>query len=198
QLQYLKSYNITDILLCVGYLGENIQNYFGDGQSWDVRIKYSFEETPIGTGGALKNAKDHLEDRFFLIYGDSFLPIDYSSLEKHFLEIDKMALMVLYDNREDTSVPNNISLDNRGLVRQYEKNTGNSILQYVDAGVLALKKDILDIVPSERTVSLEKEIFPDLIARQECAGFVTLQRFYDIGSPERLKRFETYIKQHCN
>ncbi|MCP4977334.1 MAG: NTP transferase domain-containing protein [Maribacter sp.] len=195
QLQYLKSYNITDILLCVGYLGKTIQSYFGDGKPWDMKITYSFEEKPLGTGGALKNAGKHLENCFYLIYGDSFLPINYSSFENHFFEVDKTLLMVLYNNREETSVPNNVFLDNKRMVTQYEKETGNSMLQYVDAGVLALKKEILDSMPLEKEVSLEQEIFPNYIARQECAGFVTRERFYDIGTPERLKSFETYIQE---
>lgn len=193
QFQYLKRYNITDILLCVGYLGEEIQSYFGDGQSRDMSIRYSFEEKPLGTGGALKNAGNHLDECFYLIYGDSFLPINYSSIERHFLEVDKAVLMVLYDNSEDTSVPNNVSLDKRGMVTTYEKETRNSYLQYVDAGVLALKKEILDSMPFEKEISLEHEIFPKYIARQECAGYVTHERFYDIGTPERLERFESYL-----
>lgn len=195
QLQYLKSYNITDILLCVGHLGEKIQSYFGDGRSRDMSITYSFEEMPLGTGGALKNAENHLDDCFYLLYGDSFLPINYSLIERHFFEVDKAVLMVLYNNREDTSVPNNVSLDNRGMVTQYKKDTENSLLQYVDAGVLALKKEIVDSLPPEKEVSLEQEIFPNFVARQECAGLVTGERFYDIGTPERLKHFKTYLKK---
>ncbi len=192
QLQYLKNYNITDILLCVGYLGEKIQNHFGNGQSMDLSITYSHEEKPLGTGGALKNAMNQLHDSFFLIYGDSYLPINYLSIEKHFLEIDKTVLMVLYDNQEDTTVPNNVCLNEYGAVAQYKKDSSDRMLKYVDAGVLVLKKEILDIVPSDREVSLEKDIFPDLIARQQCAGFVTRERFYDIGTPERLKAFQDY------
>lgn len=195
QLQYLKRYNITDIILCVGYLGEMIQSHFGDGQSRDMSIRYSFEKNPLGTGGALKNAGNYLEDCFYLIYGDSFLPINYSSLESHFLEIDKAVLMVLYDNRDDTSVPNNVSLEKGGLVTKYEKETSNRFLQYVDAGVLVLKKKIIDSIPPETNGSLEQEILPNYIDRQECAGFVTHERFYDIGTPERLKRFEKYLKK---
>lgn len=195
QLQYLKRYNVTDILLCVGYLGEKIQSHFGDGQSRDMNITYSFEQVPLGTGGALKNAEIFLDDCFYLIYGDSFLPVNYSSLEKYFFEVDKEVLMVLYDNREDTSVPNNVALDNAGMVTQYEKDKESSNLQFVDAGVLALKKEVLESIPPDKEVSLEKEILPDYIVRQECAGFVTRERFYDIGTSERLKRFETYLKE---
>ncbi len=194
QLQYLKSYNITDILLCVGYLGEKIQSYFGDGKSHDMRITYSFEEKPLGTGGALRNAGKLFDDCFYLIYGDSFLPINYSSLERHFFEVDKTVLMVLYDNREDTSVPNNVSIDKRSMVSQYEKISGNNFLQYVDAGILVLKKEILDSIPPEKVVSLEQEVFQNYIAKQECAGYVTSERFYDIGTPERLKHFEKYLE----
>jgi len=195
QLKYLKSYDITNILLCVGYLGEMIQSHFGDGQARDMSIRYSFEKKPLGTGGALINAGNHLEDCFYLIYGDSFLPINYSLLERHFLEVDKQILMVLYDNKDDTSVPNNISLDGRGMVTKYEKGTRNRILQYVDAGVLALKREVLRTVPSDGEVSFEQEILPDYISRHECAGFVTQERFYDIGTPKRLEHFETYLKK---
>ncbi len=195
QLKYLKSCNITNILICVGYLGEMIQTHFGDGKSRSMSINYSFEEKPLGTGGALKNAENYLEDCFFLIYGDSFLPISYSSLERHFLEADKTVLMALYDNSEDTSVPNNVSIDKRGIVTKYKKETRNSLLQYVDAGVLALNKEVLDNVPSDREISLEQDILPDFIARHKCAGFVTQDRFYDIGTPERLEHFETYLKR---
>lgn len=196
QLEYLKRYNITDILLCVGYLGKEIQSHFGDGQPWGISIKYSFDKEPLGTGGALRNARHLLADCFFLIYGDSYLPIDYLSIEKKFLVIDKTVLMILYDNHEDTSVPNNVSLNEQGMVTHYEKDSDNRILQYVDAGVLALKKEILDLLPSGRKASLEKEVFPGLIARHKCAGFVTRERFYDIGTPERLKLFETYVREH--
>ncbi|GJQ59903.1 MAG: hypothetical protein D8M57_13820 [Candidatus Scalindua sp. AMX11] len=194
QLQYLKDNNITDIVICVGYLGGNVRRYFGDGRSRDMRITYSFEEQPLGTGGALKNGENLLDDCFYLLYGDSFLPINYSSLERHFHDADKAILMVVYDNREDTSVPNNVSLDNRGIVTQYEKDRGNTIHQYVDAGVLALKKDILDSAPPEKVFSLEQEVFPYYIARGECAGFETAQRFYDIGTPDRLRIFKRYVQ----
>ncbi|MCP5002373.1 MAG: NTP transferase domain-containing protein [Planctomycetes bacterium] len=195
QLQYLKSYNITDILLCVGYLGEHIQRHFGDGESRNMSIAYSFEEKPLGTGGALKNAEEHLDDSFYLIYGDSFLPINYSAIKKHFVDVDKAVLMVLYDNGQDTSVPNNVSFDTIGMVTGYEKNNSSSIFNYVDAGVLVLKKKILDRLPHGKEISLEQEIIPDYIAKEECAGFVTWERFYDIGTPERLKLFETYLNE---
>ncbi len=194
QLQYLKSYNITDILLCVGYLGEKVKSHFGDGKSLDMKITYSFEEKPLGTGGALKNAEKLVGDCFYLLYGDSFLPIDYFSLERHFFDVDKTVLMVLYDNREDTSVTNNVSIDNKGMVTQYEKDPDNNFLQYVDAGVLVLKKRILDSILPEKEVSLEQKVFPNYIAKQECAGYVTSERFYDIGTPERLKHFEKYLE----
>jgi len=193
QLKFLKSYDITNILLCVGYLGEKIKNHFGNGQSRNMSINYSFEDKPLGTGGALKNAENYLEDCFYLIYGDSFLPVNYSLLEERILEVDKAILMVLYDNCVDTSVPNNVSLDRRGIVTKYKKETANSLLQYVDAGVLALKREVLDSIPSGRQVSLEQDILPEFIDRQECAGFVTRERFYDIGTQERLEHFESYL-----
>lgn len=80
QINYLKQHKLTDIVLCVGYLHEQIIDYFGDGSKFGVKIQYSIEETPLGTGGAIKNAETLLEqdNEFVVINGDTFLELNYS------------------------------------------------------------------------------------------------------------------------
>lgn len=192
QIRYLKSFELTDIVLCIGYLGDKVVEYFGDGSRCGVNISYSHEQQPMGTGGALHNARDLLDGQFFLIYGDSFLPIDYAALEASYRALRKLVLLVAYGNQNDTSVPNNISVESSGLVTKYMKGSRDPDLRFVEAGVSVVGKKVLDLMPPRQTVSLEEEIFPVLIGMKECGAYITRDRFYDIGTPTGLEVFAEY------
>ena len=141
-----------------------------------------------------------LSEAFVLIYGDSYLPIHYPAAYERLLKSGAQGLVVVYDNRlGDTSVMNNIDLDDAGYVTLYEKDSTRK-LRYVEAGVLAFRKSCLDLIPPEGAVSLEREIFPMLIAQRQLAAHITRQRFYDIGTPERLKVIENFLAHdhHAN
>jgi mannose-1-phosphate guanylyltransferase len=193
QLRRLEEQSIRDIVLLTGYLGEQIEEYFGDGSRMKLSIQYSREDTPLGTGGALREARALLADRFLIIYGDSYLPIDYAAVLQQLENSPAQGLLVVYDNRqEDTSVKNNVNLDAEGYVLQYEKDSAQP-MSYVEAGVLAFRKPAVDLIASQGMVSLEKEIFPKLIAGRSLIAHVTRQRFYDIGTPERLQAIERLL-----
>ena len=193
QLRLLKRQSITDLVILNGYLGEQVQEYFGNGAAWGLSIRYSTERQPLGTGGALREARPLLADPFLIIYGDSYLPIRYAAVQERLLASGAQGLVVVYDNRfGDTSVKNNIDLDGAGLVTLYEKDSARE-LHYVEAGVLAFRKSCLDLIPAEGAVSLEKEIFPLLIAQRQLAAYVTRQRFYDIGTADRLRVIEEFL-----
>jgi NDP-sugar pyrophosphorylase family protein len=195
QLQLLRQQSITDVILLVGYLGHQIEDYFADGRRFGLTVRYSREESPLGTGGALREAQQLLDQRFLLIYGDSYLPTDYGLPMERLAASAAKGAIVLYDNRlEDTSVTSNIAVDSAGYVTRYEKDRpSDPELHYVDAGVLALDRSILELMPSDGIVSLEKEVFPKLIAQRHLVGHIVTQRFYDIGNPERLHLFEEYL-----
>jgi len=193
QLRLLARQHIRDILLLTGYLGEQIEEYFSNGGSMGLRISYAREPAPLGTGGALREARHLLEDTFLLIYGDSYLPIQYADAMDRLASTGAEGLVVVYDNRlADTSVKNNIELDDRGYVTRYEKDSPDR-LSYVEAGVLAFRRSVVEWMPSEGMVSLEKQVFPKLIAADRLAALVTTQRFYDIGTPERLAAIERLL-----
>ena len=195
QLELLRGSGITDIVLSVGYLGEKIRDYFGDGSSMGVRIRYSFEDKPMGTGGGLRAAGGLLEKEFFVVYGDSYLPVDYGEIELYFRASGKTGLIVAYDNSEDTTVPCNVSMDSNRLVTKYRKNSSGGDCTLVEAGVLAFRKKVIAMLP-DGPASMEEALFPALIERGELACFVTHQRFFDIGSPGRLMRFQGYLNDH--
>ncbi|MBE9529218.1 MAG: nucleotidyltransferase family protein [Proteobacteria bacterium] len=195
QMEYLRENGITDIVLSVGYLGDQIEEYFGDGSGMGLKIEYSFEDVPVGTGGGVKLAADKLHEEFFLLYGDSYLPIDYREVEEAFKASGKTGLLVAYDNRlGDTTVPCNLSVDSDMLVTEYRKDAKSEELHLVEAGVLAFKKSVLDLIPNTGPTSLEEEVFARLIADKEMACFTTRQRFYDIGLPERLEKLEELFR----
>jgi len=194
QILYLKSQGITDFVLCAGHLWEQIRGYFGDGSKLGVKIGYSIEKKLLGTGGALKLAEKYLDGTFFVIYGDSFLPINYREAYDKARKTNKICVLVVYDNEEDTSVKNNIALDENGLVVKYDKISFDENMKFVDAGVMVTNKKILELIPPNQRVSLENELFARFINIQELASIKTKQRFYDIGTPERLREIEKILK----
>ena len=202
QLRLLKQQGIIDILLLTGYLGNQIESYFRNGDRFGLSIRYSQEASPMGTGGALREARSLMADDFLVIYGDSYLPIQYAPVLERLRASKAGGLLVVYDNRSgESTVPNNVALGPGGYVTCYAKDAGQEFdLQYVEAGVLAFRKSALELMPVAGIVSLEKHLFPLLIARRELIAFITPQRFYDIGTPERLKAIESLLSHdhHAN
>lgn len=186
--------DIRNLVICIGYLGEQVRDFFGDGREMGVEIRYSDEgKNLLGTGGALKKALNLLDSHFLVLNGDTYLPIDYHEIEKEYLRADYKAMAVVYNNKVATKVKNNIALDNNRVVLRYDKQGTSPGLGYVDAGVVMLGKEALDYVPKGIPVSLEDGIYRPLIARGELAAFITGQRFYDIGTPEQRSIFEELV-----
>jgi len=192
QLAELRRQGLTDILVLTGYLGNQIESHFKDGSQFELSIRYSREVTPQGTGGALRDATLLLADEFVVIYGDSYLPIDYAAVLARLADHPAaVGVAVVYDNTESTTVQNNIALDDSHYVTRYAKETPQTPdLRYVESGVLAFRREVVDFLPTGRPVSLEKDAFPALIKLRRLLGFVTRQRFYDIGTPDRLAAIE--------
>jgi NDP-sugar pyrophosphorylase family protein len=146
-IKLLESQGIKDIVICAGYLGEQVGDFFGDGHEMGVNIKYSEEgEKLLGTGGALRRARDMLDSYFLVLNGDTYLPIDYHEVEEGYLQLGRKALMAVYNNEVDTGVRNNIALDNDKMVVRYDREGVSPELNYVEAGAVILHKEVLDFV----------------------------------------------------
>jgi MurNAc alpha-1-phosphate uridylyltransferase len=194
QLDFLRKGGIEDIVLCVGHLREQIESYYRDGSEFGVRIRYSKEEGPLlGTAGALRNAFPLLDNTFFVIYGDSYVFLDFAEIWRFFHRFEKSALMVVYknENRYDRS---NVSI-NGNFVQIYNKTEQTPDMVYIDYGVSLLRKTVLESIPENKYLSLET-VFSSLIAHKELLSYPTNQRFYEIGSKEGLKEFQNYIREH--
>ncbi len=195
-MRLLENQGIKDIVICAGYRGEQVRDFFGDGQEMGVNIKYSEEgKKLLGTGGALKQAQDMLDNYFLVLNGDTYLPIDYHEMEERYLQLGRKALMVVYNNKVDTGVRNNIALGNDKMVVRYDKEGTSPELSYVEAGAVILRKEVLGFVPEGVPISLEDGIYRYLIEQGELAAHIIKKRFYDIGTPERQKVFEEMLKK---
>jgi len=200
QLELLSGAGIERALLLVAYLGQQIREYFADGAKFGCHIAYSFEPSPLGTGGALKNAEAQLRDRFVLVNGDTYLAINYRALVSEFALANCSALIVAYKKPAEVSqdspasiLPNNLGVNLYGLVTAYRKRNPEG-LSHIDAGVIVLKKEILAGLRAGQQCSLEEEIYPSLIARGEMRAWVTREPFYDMGSPTGLAALEEKLK----
>jgi NDP-sugar pyrophosphorylase family protein len=199
QLELLALFGFRRALILVAYLGEKIEQYFGDGSAWGWELSYSYEPSPLGTGGALKNAEMKLEDEFVVLNGDTFLTIDYDALWCAFRETNSSAFVVAYEksgsaiaNTLASRVPNNLAVAADGRVAAYRKHDPQG-LTHVDAGVLILRKQVLEEIPAGRACSFEEEVFPRLIEEGRMKAWITSEPFYDIGTPEGLKALEARL-----
>lgn len=198
QLELLKDYEIKDVLLCLGYKGELIKNYFGDGKKFGVNLSYNFDgEKLLGTAGALKKAYKLLNDNFLLMYGDSYLPYDYQKIEQAFKNSEKLSLMVVYKNQNRFDKSNVVITD--GSIKVYDKTlegenseSGSKGLEYIDAGLSILKKEVLSLVPEDEPYDLQ-ELYKILISEEEMLAYEVKQRFYQIGSLEGLEEFKNLV-----
>ena len=196
QLRLLARQSFHDVLLLTGYLGEQIESYFGNGARLGLRLRYAREPRPQGTGGALRDARRDLAESFLLLYGDSLLPIQYAAAARRLKDSAALGAIVVYrDPAGETTVRPNVALDRSGLVTRYDKTSAvDPALEYVEAGVSCFRREALDLLPGAGPASFEECVFPRLIDRRQLAALPTAHRFYDIGTPERLRAIEEYLR----
>jgi NDP-sugar pyrophosphorylase family protein len=191
QLRLLHDAGINDVVFCVGYLGEMVEETLGDGSRFGLSIRYSYDGEQLrGTGGALIRALPLLGDAFLIMYGDSYLDCDYAAVARAFLDSGKLGLMAVIRNegRWDKS---NVLFENGRLVR-YDKKNRTPDMQHIDYGLGALHREALTDDSTQTVVDLA-DIYHDLSLRNELAGYEMHERFYEIGSPKGLQEASDYI-----
>jgi N-acetyl-alpha-D-muramate 1-phosphate uridylyltransferase len=192
QLRYLHLQGLSRVVLCVGYRGEQIAAMVGDGSRFGVHVDYVFDgERLLGTGGALRRALPILGEAFFVLYGDSFLPVDFPAVERAFSSSGKPALMTVLQNR-DLWDKSNVHFD-RGIVLEYNKRAPHSAMAHIDYGLSVISAGILTPYPDGQVLDLS-EIYHELSMTGQLAGFEVQERFYEMGSPEGLAQTGAYLQ----
>ncbi len=183
QLEYLRSQGITDMIISVGYKADSIVSYFGNGDSLGVRISYSYESEPLGTGGAVKKAGEllHGEENFIVMNGDTYLLLDLKGLMDSQVMNSAIATIVIM-HADITQKAGLVKIDDRSRVISINEVKSGS--GYINAGVSALNRKILEMMPELSAFSLEYDLYPALIGTQGVYAFKYSGYFRDIGTPE--------------
>ncbi len=192
QIEMLKKQNIKDIVLCVGHLSESIESYFEDGKKFGVDIKYSYDgDKKLGPMGAIKNAEELLKKEFFIMYGDSYVFVDFSKVYGFYKKNSKLVCMVVYKN-ENKYDKSNLIVENKRVVGHKDLDKKGEI-KYIDYGTSLLNKKSLDFITENSFCSTE-EFFKKMILKNELSAYEVKKRFYHIGNPKALEEFRIFIK----
>jgi MurNAc alpha-1-phosphate uridylyltransferase len=180
------------VVLCVGFLGEQIEAIVGDGSTLGLSVSYS-QDWPalMGTGGALKQALPLLDLEFLVLYGDSYLPIDFGSVERKFLASGKPALMTVQRN-EDRWDKSNVLFENNVIV-EYNKRAPTPDMRHIDYGLGAMSAQILADEATAGPFDLA-DIYHRLSLEGQLAGYEVHEPFYEIGSHKGLAEAAKYFK----
>jgi NDP-sugar pyrophosphorylase family protein len=193
QTKLLAKAGVSEIVYCVSYKSEMIEGYLGDGSEYGIKIRYSHDgPKQLGTGGAIIKALPYLGNKFMVLYGDSYLPIDYSVIEKEYADCGKPALMTVYANsgRFDVS---NVDFTG-GSLNGYQKGLAVQEMTHIDYGLSCFDSSVFSNYPLDLTLDLA-QICTDLVSDKQMAGYEVFERFYEIGSYQGIVDFTAYIER---
>jgi NDP-sugar pyrophosphorylase family protein len=192
QLTLLRRNGIYRVVLCLGYLGEQIEQHLGDGSAFGLDLRYSYDgDRLLGTGGALRRALPLLDEVFWVLYGDSYMDIDYPAVLAHFRAGHARGLMTVIHNENRWDKSNVVFRQGRLLC--YSKHATTPQMKHIDYGVSLLKSDLLALLPADEPFDLA-DLLSDLAARGSLMGHEVTQRFYEIGSPQGLEETQRYLQ----
>jgi NDP-sugar pyrophosphorylase family protein len=192
QLALLSAGGYTNIVLCLSHLATQIQEFVENGDKWGVAVRYSFDgESQLGTGGSILNALNLLGEEFGVIYGDSYLPINFKSVEDTFLEGGKKSLMTVYKNSNKLD-KSNVEFTN-GVLKRYVKN-GDKDMSHIDYGLSYFTRSAFDPFVKGSSFDLSRVLF-DLAQEGEITGYEVYRRFYEVGSLGGIHDFKNFVER---
>lgn len=192
-VEKIKQAEVKEIIICLGYLGEKIKETFGEGQKFGIKISYSQEKKPLGTGGALKKIKNFLKnDSFFVIHGDILTNFSFKDLinfHKNQKTVATMALTLV----KNSSLFGQIKLHGTKIVNFQPKNKKpKEKSSLVDAGIYIFNKEIFNYFPQKKESFSLEEVLEKLMAENKLSGFVFEDQWFDVGT---LASYEEAIKK---
>jgi mannose-1-phosphate guanylyltransferase len=186
-IEWLAAHGVTEAVLACGFLPDVLQEALGEGEHAGVKLTYVTEPDRRGTAGAIRFAADALGDgldeRFLALNGDVLTDLDLTALMDAHREREARATIALYPV-EDSAAYGLVSVDGGGGVTEFVEKTGKAVPGEINAGAYFLERSVLDLIPPEREVSIEREVFPRLVGNG--LGALRLDGYWmDIGTPER-------------
>ena len=194
-LDLLKEHGLARIVICAAHHAEQLEQVFGDGSNFDVHIAWRRDGPRLlGTGGALRGAVDLLDEEFLVLYGDTYLDIDYGAVVRAFRESGKPALMTVFRNSGKFDTSNVVF--RQGRLLRYSKSERTPEMDYIDYGLTALRRELIAELPPEGPADLA-ELYSRLVREGRMAGHEVFQRFYEIGTPAGLAETERYLRERA-
>jgi len=190
----LRRHGITDIVVTVAFLPNAIRSYFGDGSELGVRMVYATEETPLGTAGSVRNARDELTERFLVISGDVLTDIDLTSMMQFHEKNNALATLALCAVENPLEFGIVITREDGSIERFLEKpGWGQVFSDTINTGIYVLEPEIFDVIPEGRAVDFSAEVFPAVLdAGGPIFGYVANGYWEDVGTTA------AYLKAHVD
>jgi len=194
QFDLLRACGLRRVLLCVGYGADVVRGHVGDGTRFGMNVAYSEERADalLGTGGALLHAWDRLEDAFLVMYGDSYLPIDFAAFAAWFGRCGRPAAMTVFRN-EGRWDPSNTRIDGDRVVF-YSKKAAPGDADCIDYGLSAFRKSALDAYRAAPLPLDLAKVMGDLVEEREMGAYEVRSRFYEIGKPEGWAELDALLR----
>lgn len=190
QLKLLRKKRIKEVILCIGHLGDQIKKYVGNGKKFNLNIKYSHEKKLLGTGGAVKNAFSLIKKDFFIMYGDTYLPINFIKIKNKYIKLKSKALITIYKNKKNLD-KSNVYFNGKNIF--YNKKNYLKKMKYVEYGVSIFNKEIFKFFRKKKKFDLS-DLFCFLSKKKLLDYYLIKKRFYEIGSISGLKDSKKYLK----
>lgn len=195
QLRGLRAQGVERVVLCIGHLGEQVEEFVGDGSAFGLEVAYSSDRDKLlGTGGALRRALPQLGERFFVLYGDSYLEGDFEAIDKAHAASGKLGLMTVLENH-DRWDRSNVLFEHGRIVRYDKSDTAG--MHHIDWGLGVLDHAAFAEAPAAEAFDLPA-LYRRLLQTDQLAGFEVDQRFYEIGSAQGIQETTEYLlsKRH--
>jgi D-glycero-alpha-D-manno-heptose 1-phosphate guanylyltransferase len=190
-LEDLKAQGIREVILGTGYMADQVQAFFRRGEEFGLRVCYSREDMPLGTGGALKLAEPLLSDPVVVLNGDSYVEWSLAATRDLFAQKDASVVMIL-QAVPDVARYGSVTIEPGGRVTEFVEKGTRAGAGLINAGVYLVRKEIVAALPAGEAVSLERDVFPRLL-RGKVYGLISKGLFIDIGLPADLERAQTVL-----
>jgi N-acetyl-alpha-D-muramate 1-phosphate uridylyltransferase len=194
-LDLLRERGLTRILMCVGHHADQLELAFGNGSAAGVQLSWHRDGPQLlGTGGALRGALHLLEEEFLVLYGDTYLDIDYGAVVRAFRDSYKPALMTVFRNSGRFDASNVVYRG--GKLLRYSKRDPTPEMDYIDYGLSALHREVVEELPSGGPLDLA-DLYSRLVAEGRMDAYEIHRRFYEIGTPAGLSETERYLRERA-
>lgn len=192
QFELLKRHGIKEVILCVAYLSDEFKKYFGAGKKFGMKLHYVHEKNPLGTGGAIQNAAKFIDDTVLIFNGDILTDINLSDMIAHHKK-KKASLTIALTRVKDPTMYGLVEVDKNSRIERFlEKPSWDEInCNTINAGIYIFEPEILEYIPKGINFSVERGLFPDLLARGHgLYGFASKSYWMDIGTIDK------YLQSH--